>query len=58
MTEAKRPTRMIAFMPRLLEEVREVATPQGLTVGEWLRSLVRRELARLAAEKPKKGKAK
>lgn len=41
---------LTADMAKLLEQV---ATSAGLTIGEWIRALVRRELARLAAEKPK-----
>ena len=44
---------LISFGRGLLAEVVVFSGPAGMTSGEWVRSCVRRELARLKAEKGK-----
>lgn len=40
----------------LIEAIGPAAQAAGQSWQDWMRSLARRELARLAAEKPKKGR--
>ena len=46
---------LISFGRGLLAEVAEAIRGTGLSAGEWIRACVRRELARIAAGKTKKG---
>ena len=40
----------------LQQDIKQAATDAGLSWQEWCRGCFRRELARIAAEKPKKGR--
>lgn len=43
--------RLVSLPPQLIRECLPVAAEEGLSLGEWARSVLRRELARLATGK-------
>lgn len=45
--------RLVSVPPALIGRCEPIAQSAGLTIGEWVRSLMRREIARVEGEKVK-----